>query len=61
MGYEIAEQLNWELPDVILYQPVVAQELIGGKRFKEMQLNWDGLAVSCRAYRTMQGHRTVSR
>jgi hypothetical protein len=22
MGYEIAEQLNWKLPDVILYSPV---------------------------------------
>ncbi len=32
MGYEIAEQLNWELPDVILYRQVEEQAyLVFGK------------------------------
>ncbi len=26
MGYEIAEQNNWTLPDVILYLPVAAPD-----------------------------------
>ena len=42
MGYEIAEQLNWELPDVILYPTGGGTGLIGmWKAFKElMQLGW---------------------
>ncbi len=44
MGYEIAEQLNWELPDVILYPTGGGTGLIGmWKAFKEMQqLGWIG-------------------
>lgn len=42
MGYEIAEQLNWELPDVILYPTGGGTGLIGmWKAFDEMQqLGW---------------------
>ena len=42
MGYEIAEQLNWELPDVILYPTGGGTGLIGmWKAFKEMiELGW---------------------
>lgn len=42
MGYEIAEQLNWNLPDVILYPAGGGTGLIGiWKAFKEMkQLGW---------------------
>ncbi len=42
MGYEIAEQLNWELPDVILYPTGGGTGLIGiWKAFHEMiQLGW---------------------
>ena len=39
MGYEIAEQLDWELPDVIIYPAGGGTGLIGiWKAFKEMQL-----------------------
>ncbi|MBF9236875.1 threonine synthase [Hymenobacter sp. BT683] len=42
MGYEIAEQLNWQLPDVLLYPAGGGTGLIGiWKAFKEMQaLGW---------------------
>ncbi len=42
MGYEIAEQYNWELPDVILYPAGGGTGLIGiWKAFKEMQaMGW---------------------
>jgi threonine synthase len=42
MGYEIAEQLNWQLPDVILYPAGGGTGLIGiWKAFREMQtLGW---------------------
>tara|TARA_R110000868_G_C10885876_1_gene763261 strand:- start:344 stop:1522 length:1179 start_codon:yes stop_codon:yes gene_type:complete len=42
MGYEIAEQLNWKLPDVIVYPTGGGTGLIGiWKAFKEMvQLGW---------------------
>ncbi|KIC94407.1 threonine synthase [Flavihumibacter solisilvae] len=42
MGYEIAEQLNWQLPDVILYPAGGGTGLIGiWKAFKEMMsLGW---------------------
>jgi threonine synthase len=42
MGYEIAEQLNWNLPDVILYPAGGGTGLIGiWKAFREMQqLGW---------------------
>lgn len=42
MGYEIAEQMNWELPDVIIYPAGGGTGLIGiWKAFKEMQkLGW---------------------
>lgn len=42
MGYEIAEQLNWELPDVILYPTGGGTGLIGlWKAFEEMlDLGW---------------------
>lgn len=42
MGYEIAEQLNWTLPDVILYPTGGGTGLIGiWKAFKEMQaMGW---------------------
>jgi threonine synthase len=48
MGYEIAEQLNWQLPDVILYPAGGGTGLIGiWKALKEMQqLGW--LAPSVR-------------
>ncbi len=42
MGYEIAEQLNWKLPDVIIYPTGGGTGLIGiWKAFKEMKtLGW---------------------
>lgn len=42
MGYEIAEQLNWELPDVIVYPAGGGTGLIGiWKAFKEMKtMGW---------------------
>jgi len=42
MGYEIAEQFNWALPDVILYPTGGGTGLIGmWKAFKEMQqMGW---------------------
>ena len=42
MGYEIAEQLNWQLPDVILYPTGGGTGLIGiWKAFKEMiEMGW---------------------
>lgn len=44
MGYEIAEQFNWQLPDVILYPTGGGTGLIGiWKAFYEMeQLGWIG-------------------
>jgi threonine synthase len=44
MGYEIAEQLNWSLPDVIIYPTGGGTGLIGmWKAFQEMeQLGWIG-------------------
>jgi threonine synthase len=44
LGYEIAEQLNWELPDVILYPTGGGTGLIGmWKAFDEMEkLRWIG-------------------
>ena len=42
MGYEIAEQMNWHLPDVIMYPAGGGTGLIGiWKAFKEMQaMGW---------------------
>ena len=42
MGYEIAEQMNWQLPDVLLYPAGGGTGLIGiWKAFREMQaLGW---------------------
>ena len=42
IGYEIAEQLNWQLPDVIIYPTGGGTGLLGmWKAFKEMQdLGW---------------------
>ena len=42
MGYEIAEQMNWELPDVILYPTGGGTGLIGmWKAFDEMEkMGW---------------------
>jgi threonine synthase len=42
MGYEIAEQLNWQLPDVIIYPAGGGTGLIGiWKAFKEMiDMGW---------------------
>ncbi len=42
MGYELAEQLGWGLPDVILYPTGGGTGLVGmAKAFREMrQLNW---------------------
>ncbi len=44
MGYELAEQLNWKLPDVILYPTGGGTGLIGmWKAFNEMeQMGWIG-------------------
>jgi len=44
MGYEIAEQMNWELPDVIIYPTGGGTGLIGmWKAFDEMEnLGWIG-------------------
>jgi len=44
MGYELAEQLNWELPDVIIYPTGGGTGLVGmWKAFDEMeQLGWIG-------------------
>jgi len=44
LGYELAEQLNWELPDVILYPAGGGTGLIGmWKAFDEMEaLGWIG-------------------
>ena len=46
MGYEIAEQLNWRLPDVIIYPTGGGTGLIGmWKAFKELEeLGWIGAA-----------------
>ena len=53
LGYEVAEQLNWKLPDVILYPTGGGTGLIGmWKAFDEMEkLGWidppkDGFAVA---------------
>ncbi len=44
MGYEIAEQMNWEIPDVIIYPTGGGTGLIGmWKAFDEMEkLGWIG-------------------
>jgi threonine synthase len=44
MGYELAEQLNWDLPDVIIYPTGGGTGLIGmWKAFDEMeQMGWIG-------------------
>ncbi|HXM35020.1 MAG TPA: threonine synthase [Pyrinomonadaceae bacterium] len=44
LGYELAEQLNWELPDVIIYPTGGGTGLIGmWKAFEEMeQMGWIG-------------------
>ena len=44
MGYELAEQLNWELPDMILYPTGGGTGLVGmWKAFDEMeQMGWVG-------------------
>ena len=44
LGYEIAEQLGWELPDVILYPTGGGTGLVGmAQAFREMQaLGWVG-------------------
>ena len=44
MGYELAEQLNWELPDVIIYPTGGGTGIVGmWKAFDEMeQLGWIG-------------------
>jgi threonine synthase len=44
LGYELAEQLNWELPDVIIYPTGGGTGLIGmWKAFDEMeQMGWIG-------------------
>ena len=44
LGYELAEQLNWELPDVIIYPTGGGTGLIGmWKAFDEMEkLGWIG-------------------
>jgi threonine synthase len=44
LGYEIAEQMNWELPDVIIYPTGGGTGLIGmWKAFDEMeQMGWIG-------------------
>ena len=49
MGYEIAEQLNWKLPDVIIYPTGGGTGLIGmWKAFKEMEeLGWIGTKRPC--------------
>jgi threonine synthase len=46
LGYELAEQFNWELPDVIIYPTGGGTGLIGmWKAFEEMeQLGWIGSA-----------------
>ncbi|NKB69024.1 MAG: threonine synthase [Candidatus Latescibacteria bacterium] len=46
MGYELAEQMGWELPDVILYPTGGGTGLIGmWKAFDEMeQMGWIGAA-----------------
>ena len=44
MGYEIAEQMNWELPDVVIYPTGGGTGLVGmWKAFSEMEaLGWIG-------------------
>jgi threonine synthase len=44
MGYEIAEQMNWEVPDVVIYPTGGGTGLIGiWKAFEEMQkMGWIG-------------------
>jgi len=44
LGYELAEQFNWELPDVIIYPTGGGTGLIGmWKAFDEMeQMGWIG-------------------
>src|SRR5262245_42007080 len=49
LGYELAEQLDWQLPDVILYPTGGGTGLIGmWKAFDEMQaLGWIGKNLPC--------------
>ena len=43
MGLELAEQLDWELPDVILYQPEVGPADWNVKAFNELEaIDWIG-------------------
>jgi len=69
LGYEIAEQMNWALPDVIIYPTGGGTGLIGmWKAFKEMEgMGWisgplprlvaaqsDGCAPVVKAFQSMQ-------
>src|SRR5258706_14255614 len=49
MGYELAEQFDWDLPDVILYPTGGGTGLIGmWKAFDEMeQMGWIGSKRQC--------------
>ena len=50
LGYELAEQLDWRLPDVILYPTGGGTGLIGmWKAFDEMERRWAGSGQSVRA------------
>ena len=57
MGYEIAEQLGWEVPDVILYPAGGGVGLIGiHKAMKEMQeLGWIGGEAAAAGGRAVDG------
>ncbi len=57
MGYEIAEQLGWQVPDVILYPAGGGVGLIGiHKAMKEMQeLGWIGDEAAAAGGRAVDG------
>ena len=59
MGYEIAEQLGWTLPDVVVYPTGGGTGLIGmWKAFDEMEtLGWIGSGATAHGVRAGRGLR----
>jgi threonine synthase len=50
MGYELAEQMGWDLPDVIIYPTGGGRDWWGcGKRLRRWP-NWAGLATAARVW-----------
>src|SRR5436305_406067 len=74
MGYELAEQLGWNLPDVIIYptgggtgligmwkafDEMEALGLIGGKRPRMVSVQSEGCAPIVRAFQDGGGHAAL--